>query len=283
MQIISAKFAPWDNKYYFLAEDKDGHKMNLKINDQIVVETLVGLDIATVVDIQNQEKINESNNSVKNNIQNTNVNRQNNNSEIKPIVRLANEEDLDILKKNNANNHRILRESKELVKNYKLNMKLADLHISYDNVMLVMAFIADGRIDFRELVKSLSKKYKKKIRLYQLGVRDEAKIYGDIGDCGQVLCCKRFLHKLESITTGFARDQQVSHRGLDKLSGVCGRLKCCLAYEEEVYKEKLVGLPQVGETLKVKEGVGVVIDLNPLKRKVKIRLKEDRSIVEVQY
>ena len=162
-------------------------------------------------------------------------------------------------------------------------MKLTDVHVSYDNVMLVMAFIADGRVDFRELVKSLSKKYKKKIRLYQLGVRDEAKFCGDIGDCGQVLCCKRFLSRLESITTGFARDQQVSHRGLDKLSGVCGRLKCCLAYEEEAYKEKLKGLPQLGDTLKVKEGTGIVMDINPLKRKVKIRLKEDNSIVEVQY
>jgi cell fate regulator YaaT (PSP1 superfamily) len=276
MKIISVRFVPWDNEYYFLPEDKEGNSFDIKIGDQVIVETSVGSDVAKVIKVKEQE---ESSDNEKLNY----TDKHGDVLDIKPILRLASEKDLDILKKNNLNNHKILRESRRLVKKYELNMKLTDLHVSYDDIMLVMAFIADGRVDFRELVKTLSKKYKKKVRLYQLGVRDEAKICGDIGDCGQVLCCKRFLSRLESITTGFARDQQVSHRGLDKLSGVCGRLKCCLAYEESTYKEKLVGLPQLGDTLKVKEGQGIVMDINPLKRMVKVRLKEDRSIVEVQY
>ncbi len=272
MKIVSVKFAPWDNEYYFLPEDKDGNSLDIKVKDQVVVETVVGSDVATVIKIEEKQEEAKAE-----------ANNKQADLDIKPIIRIANEKDLETLKKNNSNNHKLLRESRRMVKKYELNMKLTDLHVSFDDVMLVIAFIADGRVDFRELVKTLSKKYKKKIRLYQLGVRDEAKICGDLGDCGQTLCCKRFLSRLESITTGFARDQQVSHRGLDKLSGVCGRLKCCLAYEEEAYKEKLVGLPQLGDTIKVKEGQGIVMDINPLQRKVKIRLREDKSIVEIQY
>ena len=266
MKVISTKFIPWDTEYCFLPKDKDNNEVDVKIGDKVVVETVVGSDIAEVIEIKDMQE-----SEIKEGI------------DLKPIIGLAKEKDLDILRKNNLNNHKILRESRRLVKRYELNMKLTDIHVSYDNTMIVIAFIADGRIDFRELVKSLSKKYKRKIRLYQLGVRDEAKFCGDIGDCGQVLCCKRFLSRLESITTGFARDQQVSHRGLDKLSGVCGRLKCCLAYEEDFYKEALKGLPQTGDIVKIKQGSGIVIDVNPFKKKVKIRLKKDDSIVEIQY
>jgi cell fate regulator YaaT (PSP1 superfamily) len=282
LKVISVKFAPWDNEYYFLSKDKEGNELDIKVKDKVLVETAVGSDVAVVVKIKDKED-----SDVKSTEQNVKKHEHTNSRgevlDIKPIIRLANEKDLEVLKKNNLNNHKILRESRRMAKKYELNMKITDLHVSYDDVMLVMAFIADGRVDFRELVKVLSKKYRKKIRLYQLGVRDEARICGDIGDCGQELCCKRFLSRLESITTGFARDQQVSHRGLDKLSGVCGRLKCCLAYEESTYKEKLIGLPQLGDTVKVKQGSGYVMDINPLQRKVKIRIREDNSVVEVQY
>ncbi len=281
LKVISVKFAPWDNEYYFLSKDKEGNEIDIKVKDKVLVETAVGSDVAIVVKIKEKE---EDNKDAEQNVKKPqHTNSRGEVLDIKPIIRLASEKDLEVLKKNNLNNSKILRESRRMVKKYELNMKLTDLHVSYDGVMLVIAFIADGRVDFRELVKTLSKKYRKKIRLYQLGVRDEAKIFGDIGDCGQILCCKRFLSRLESITTGFARDQQVSHRGLDKLSGVCGRLKCCLAYEESTYKEKLVGLPQLGDTIKTKEGSGYVMDINPLKRKVKIRIKEDNSVVEIQY
>jgi cell fate regulator YaaT (PSP1 superfamily) len=283
MKVISVKFAPWDNEYYFLSKDKEGNGLDIKVKDQVMVETTVGSDIATVVKIKEKSFDSTQDDTKASEIKKEFVDGRGETLDIKPIIRLANEKDLEVLKKNNLNNHKILRESRRMVKKYELNMKLTDLHVSYDDVMLVMAFISDGRVDFRELVKSLSKKYRKKVRLYQLGVRDEAKICGDIGDCGQILCCKRFLSRLESITTGYARDQQVSHRGLEKLSGICGRLKCCLAYEESTYKEKLVGLPQLGDIIKVKQGSGYVMDINPLQRKVKIRIKEDNSIVEVQY
>jgi len=273
MQIINVKFISWDNAYDFLSQDENGNDLNLKIGEKVLVETVVGTDIAEVVKIRELDFKNEDENS----------NSAQKRIKIKPIIRVASEEDLENLRKNNLNNNKLIRETRKLAKRHDLEMKMSDAHISYDNTMMVFSFIADGRVDFRELVKSLSRKYKKKIRLFQIGVRDEAKFFGDVGDCGRGLCCRRFLSDLESITTGFARDQQVSHRGLDKLSGVCGRLKCCLAYEEKVYQEKLQGMPQVGGTIKTKDGPGIVIDLNPLKRIAKIRLRADNSIIKKEY
>lgn len=266
MMVLSVKFVSWDKSYYFLPEDIDKNRINVKIGDNIIVDTVVGSDAAKVIDIK---EIDET--EMKEDI------------DIKPIIRVATEKDLEMLRKNNLNNHRILRQTRKLIRKFALDMKLSDIHVSYDNKMIVFAFIADGRIDFRDLVKTLSKKYKKKIRLYQLGVRDEAKFFGNIGDCGQALCCRRFLDNLESITTGFARDQQVSHRGLDKLSGICGRLKCCLAYEEKNYKEMIKDLPNIGDKIRTKQGHGIVTELNPLKRIVKVRLEKDKSIMSVQY
>ncbi|MDD3284712.1 MAG: regulatory iron-sulfur-containing complex subunit RicT [Patescibacteria group bacterium] len=260
MKIISVKFTAWDTPYYFLSKDEHNNDLDLKIGDKVLVETIIGIDIGEVSEIKDVEDDNS----------------------IKPIIHIATEDDLNVVKKNNSNVKKILKEIKLLAKKYELDMKLSDIHISYDDKMMIISFISDGRVDFRELVKVLSKKYKRKIRLYQLGVRDEAKFCGDIGDCGQVLCCKRFLKKLESINTGFARDQQVAHRGLDKLSGMCGRLKCCLAYEEDLYQEILKDMPEIGEKFKTKHGLAEVIELLPLKNSIKVRLDSDRSIIIVE-
>lgn len=273
MKIISVKFISWDNVYDFLSQDENGRDLDLKIGESVLVETVVGTDIAEIVKIRELDSGDNDGNS----------DSFQKKMEIKPIIRVAGKEDLENLRKNNLNNNKIIRETRILVKRHNLEMKLSGMHISYDNTMMIFSFIADGRVDFRELVKSLSRKYKRKIRLFQIGVRDEAKFFGDIGDCGRGLCCQRFLSDLESITTSFARDQQVSHRGLDKLSGVCGRLKCCLAYEEKIYQEKLQGMPQVGDTIKTKDGPGVVVELNPLKRIAKIRLRGDNSIIKKEY
>lgn len=265
MKVIAIKFVSWDEEYYFLPEDENGNQFDLKISDKVLVDTAIGIDIGEIVDIKD-------------------INEEDFKGEtIKPIMRIATDEDLDIVKKNNLNNKKHLREVKSFIKKHNLEMKLSDVHISYDDKMMVFSFIADGRVDFRELVKDLSKKFKRKIRLYQLGVRDEAKLCGDIGDCGQILCCKRFLKRLESINTGFARDQQIAHRGLDKLSGMCGRLKCCLAYEEDHYQELIAKLPQIGDKVNTKNGSGIVIELLPLKNSARIQLEKDGSYITVKY
>ncbi|MDD4290038.1 MAG: regulatory iron-sulfur-containing complex subunit RicT [Patescibacteria group bacterium] len=251
MKIFGAKFVSWDSTNYFSSKEE-----NFSIGDRILVEHTEVNDIAEIVEI-----------------------KESNETQLAELIRHANDKDISQLKKNNINNDKILKDVKNLIKKQELKMKLVDLHISFDNSMMVFSFVADGRVDFRELVKNISKKYKKKIRLYQIGVRDEAKSFGDIGECGQVLCCKRFLKTLESINTSFARDQQVAHRGLEKLSGMCGRLKCCLAYEEDAYQELLTGMPEIGDRIKTKSGEAEVIELMPLKRSYKVKLDKDQSII----
>jgi len=120
----------------------------------------------------------------------------------------------------------------------KLNMKLVDAHFSLDKKRLVFAFIAQGRVDFRELLKEITKKYRGSIRLQQIGVRDEAKISGDLGPCGYGLCCRTYLATIGNVSTDMADSQKISQRGVERLSGICGRLKCCLAYENEHSKDK---------------------------------------------
>ncbi|HNZ86826.1 MAG TPA: regulatory iron-sulfur-containing complex subunit RicT [bacterium] len=257
MKIYGVKFISWDSVNYFLSKDSSNNPTDLLIGDKVIVENMEVIDIAEICEIKEYDQTQDLN----------------------PIIRHANDKDLAQSKKNNINNDKILKDVRNFIKKQELEMKLVDLHISLDNTMMVFSFVADGRVDFRELVKSISKKYKKKIRLYQIGVRDEAKSFGDIGECGQVLCCKRFLKTLESINTSFARDQQVAHRGLEKLSGMCGRLKCCLAYEEDAYRDLLVGMPEVGDIIKTKHGEGEVIELMPLKRSYKVKLNEDQSII----
>ncbi len=265
LKVAVVKFVSWDEERYFLFDEIKEGSTFLKKGSQYLFDILIGEDLAEVIEIID------------------NVPEDFDQKKIEKMIRVASDEDIDISKKNNLNNKKILRESRKIIKKYNMDMKLSDLHISYDDGIMVFSFIADGRVDFRELVKELSKKYKKKIRLYQLGVRDEAKLCGDIGDCGQILCCKRFLKRLESINTGFARDQQIAHRGLDKLSGMCGRLKCCLAYEEKHYQELILKLPQIGEKVKTKDGEGVVIELFPLKLTARIRLDKDGAMIQVKY
>lgn len=259
------KFISWDEERYFSFDETKDSDLQFKKGARYIFDISIGEDIGEVVEIID------------------NIPEDFDQKKIERVVRVATDEDVDVVKKNNLNNKKILRESRKIVKKYDIDMKLSDIHIAYDEGVMVFSFIADGRVDFRELVKELSKKYKKKIRLYQLGVRDEAKLCGDIGDCGQVLCCKRFLKRLESINTGFARDQQIAHRGLDKLSGMCGRLKCCLAYEEKNYQELILKLPQIGDRVKTKDGEGVVLELFPLKLTARIRLDKDGSMIQVKY
>jgi cell fate regulator YaaT (PSP1 superfamily) len=156
-------------------------------------------------------------------------------------------------------------------------MKVVDCHCSFDNQRLTFAFIADGRIDFRNLVKELNKHFQKSIRLHQLGVRDEAKIEGDIGSCGLVQCCKSHLKKLGNVTSDYADIQQVAHRGSERLSGVCGRLKCCLAYENEVYQERAKKLPAIGARVSTKHGRGEIIGWHVLKSTVDVRIDPEKD------
>lgn len=195
------------------------------------------------------------------------------------IVRRATQRDLDTMVKNDEKKAEILKTSKIEIKRLALNMKLVDVHISLDGSNAVILFTADERVDFRELVKNLSRIFHRSVRMHQVGSRDEARKLGGCGVCGRDLCCLRFPGALPSISIDMARVQQVAHRGSDRISGVCGRLMCCLSYEAGQYQQMLVGMPEVHSCVKTKEGKGEVIELNVLTGDVKIRMAEGGIVV----
>jgi cell fate regulator YaaT (PSP1 superfamily) len=195
------------------------------------------------------------------------------------IVRKATERDLQTLAKNDEKKGEILKMSKIEIKRLSLNMKLVDVHISLDGSNAVILFTADERVDFRELVKNLSKIFHRSVRMHQVGSRDEARKLGGCGVCGRDLCCLRFPGSLPSISIDMARVQQVAHRGSERISGVCGRLMCCLSYEAAQYQQMLVGMPEVRSSVKTKDGKGEVIELNVLTGDVKIRMVDGTIVV----
>jgi cell fate regulator YaaT (PSP1 superfamily) len=160
-------------------------------------------------------------------------------------------------------------------------MKLVDVFFSFDGSRLTFTFTAETRVDFRRLVRELTRTFQKSIRLQQIGSRDEAKAVGAVAMCGQEVCCKRFLGKFASITTDMARVQQMTHRGSERISGVCGRLMCCLNYEAEQYQAWLAKMPALGSIVKTKQGKGKVIDRNLPQQKVRVLL-DDKEHTQIE-
>ena len=195
------------------------------------------------------------------------------------IIRRANEHDVELYEKNKEKKSEILKLSKSEIKRLGLNMKLVDVHISLDGSNAVILFTADERVDFRELVKILSKIFHRSVRMHQVGSRDEARKLGGCGVCGRDLCCLRFPGSLPSISIDMARVQQVAHRGSERISGVCGRLMCCLSYEAAQYQQMLAGMPELHSSVRIKEGKGVVIELNALSGDIKLRMEEGGILV----
>lgn len=194
------------------------------------------------------------------------------------ILRIATKRDQEVFDQYEEQKSEYLDFCREEIKKTGLEMKLIDVRISLDGKQAVFAFTADGRIDFRELVKSLSRQFKKSIRMQQIGSRDEARKLGGYGICGRELCCVRVGGNMQSITTDMARVQQIAHRGTDRISGLCGRLMCCLAYEAQQYKEMLVGMPELHSTIETKEGKGFVIEVNGITQEIKVKLENGKYI-----
>jgi len=265
MQVIEVQFTPWDQSYYFKPENQEGQALTVKVGDQVIVETVLGIDLGKVI---LSGELDLTSKGVE---------------EVKPILRLATPEDQLKFLEISKGKEELLAECRSLVKKYQLPMKLVSVHKSFDDNRYTFAFIADGRVDFRDLLKELIRHHKKSIRLQQLGVRDEAKICGDTGPCGRNLCCQSYLKELGNVTTDMAKTQQVAHRGSDRLSGSCGRLKCCLRYEDDAYNDLAKDLPAIGSKIKTKHGNGVVIGWHTLKGTVDVDVGKDndRNIVEV--
>ncbi|HBP00864.1 MAG: PSP1 domain protein [Candidatus Moranbacteria bacterium GW2011_GWE1_49_15] len=195
------------------------------------------------------------------------------------VVRKATEKDIEVFEKNEDKKKEILGTCKEEVKRLGLGMKLVDARISLDSSNVVIAFTADERVDFRELVKNLSKIFRRSVRMHQIGSRDEARNLGGCGVCGRGLCCLRFSGNLPSISIDMARIQQIAHRGSERISGICGRLMCCLSYESPQYQEMMVGMPELHSSVNTPQGKGEVIEINALTQEIKTRLLDGKYVV----
>lgn len=272
MNTVLVKFAPWDKVYYF----EPGDLLLLK-GDQVVVDTEFGEELGRVVDLKDIKE--------EDFVSSEEVNSEDGNSKkvLKKVIRKATKEDIAKVPSKKEKNE-ALAYCKKMVDKHGLEMKLVDVLFSFSGGRVTFAFIADGRVDFRELVKELTSHFNKMIRLTQIGIRDEAKICGDCGHCGRELCCRGFIRDFESITSEMAETQQVVHRGSDRISGVCGRLMCCLQYEQVGYKEMAERMPEIGARVNVDGQRGVVIANHVLKQTVDVQFddpKEGKLIVEV--
>lgn len=292
MRIVQVQFTPWDKIYNF-----DPNNLELAKGDDVIVKTELGKEMGKVVGFKEiddndimDEEIKEEDKDLKTSVDSVEEEREEkkerreDKGKIKPVIRKAISIDLEKLP-NKKEKEEALEFCKKMIDKHKLPMKLVDVHFSFDFSRITFAFIADGRVDFRELVKDLTRHFNRTIRLHQIGIRDEAKIKGDYGPCGRPLCCKKFLGDLTSITSEMAETQQVVHRGSERISGMCGRLMCCLAYEQEGYECLIKKMPLIGTKVNVDGKKGIVVGHHILKQSVDVQFSgkngEDGVVVEV--
>ena len=249
-KIIGVRFKKPGKIYFF-----DPGNLEINKNDNVIVETTMGEEIGIVV-IPKRE-----------------IKEEKLTTPLKKVIRVANKNDLDSLEKYKKKEPEALKICKEKIKKYKLDMNLIDVEYKFDGSKILFYFTADGRIDFRDLVKDLAAVYKTRIELRQIGVRDEVKRIGGNGVCGRELCCCSFLNDFETVSIKMAKEQNISLNP-SKISGNCGRLMCCLKYEQEAYEEKLKKLPNIGAIVKTPEGQGEVDGVETLKEIVKVKIKD---------
>lgn len=196
------------------------------------------------------------------------------------IIRISNKNDYHNYLKNQKDEKKALIICKNLVKKLELSMQIVDVNYSFDRSQLLFRFVADNRVDFRQLAKELAKIYKTRIELRQIGIRDKAKEIGGIGLCGTCLCCSRFLKEFNSVSISMAKNQNISLNP-SKINGVCGRLLCCLKYEDDQYTSGKKCLAKVGQTMMLEEGEGKVVEVDVLNKKYKVEVPKV-GIIEVK-
>ena len=189
------------------------------------------------------------------------------------VLRIATERDREVFEKYEKEKRDRIETCREEAKKEGLEMKIIDSRTSLDGKQITFVFTADGRVDFRNLVKELGVVFKKNIRMQQIGSRDETRCVGGLGICGRDLCCVKFKGSIPSITTDMARVQQIAHRGSERMSGLCGRLLCCLAYEAEQYREMMAGMPEIYSVVATEKGKGTVMEILIQSGEVKVKLE----------
>lgn len=256
VKIVGIRFKSVGKIYYF-----DPLDIDVRMGQDVIVETARGVEFGKAV------------------IGPRNIEEEKLNNPLKPIIRIATTDDSVKYLENREKAKECFQVCKEKVKKHELDMFLIDCEYTFDRNKLIFYFTAEGRVDFRELVKDLASIFKTRIELRQIGVRDEAKVIDGIGPCGRRLCCSSWISEFQPVFIKMAKDQSLSLNPT-KISGVCGRLFCCLKYEHEVYQDLINKLPAVGSIVKVFDGnkKGKVQDIHPLSGKVKVEL-EDRSVM----
>ncbi|MEG2192198.1 MAG: stage 0 sporulation family protein, partial [Oscillospiraceae bacterium] len=252
-KVVGIRFKTGGKVYFF-----DPLEFEIKKDDYAIVDTARGLECGLVVqDVHNEdsEKIIKP---------------------LKAVTRIATKQDVDKMNQNRRDEKRAFDVCLEKIEKHKLEMKLIDVEYTFDRSKVLFYFTADGRVDFRELVKELAQVFRTRIELRQIGVRDESKMMGGIGVCGQEFCCSRFLGDFTPVSIKMAKEQGLSLNPT-KISGSCGRLMCCLSYEQNAYEYLNSITPGTGSLVKTEEGTGIVSDVNLLCGKLKVRLDKNRD------
>ncbi len=257
IEIVGVRFKPVGKIYYFAPQ-----QFQLSVGDGVIVETARGIEFGKIV-IANRE-----------------IDPNTFHAELKPVIRIATQQDYKTLENNKKKEKEAFQICCEKIKKHHLDMYLVDVEYTFDCGKVLFYFTADGRIDFRELVKDLAATFRTRIELRQIGVRDEAKELGSIGICGRPLCCNTFLGEFEPVSIKMAKEQGLSLNPT-KISGACGRLMCCLKYEHETYESFGKGLAREGAVVKTPDGNGVVVSSNILRQTVSVKL--DKQDVPKEY
>ncbi len=247
-KIIGVKFKQYGKLYYFAPGNGEFAE-----GQGVIVETARGAEYATVCmpckEVPDEELV----------------------APLKPVLRAATEKDLENMRRNEERRAPAMKTAAEKIAARGLDMKLVDCEFAFDGSKVVFYFTADGRVDFRELVKDLSSVFHMRIELRQIGVRDEAKLLGGFGPCGRECCCSVCMPDFQKVSIKMAKNQGLSLNP-GKISGLCGRLMCCLAYENDYYAEACKKMPKVGSEVGTPEGTGTVVNANMLKMEVKVRI-----------
>ena len=253
-QIVGVRFKMAGKVYYF-----DPAGLELEVNDYVIVETSRGMELGKVVLAPRQVLANEINES------------------LKPVKRKAEPEDVSRAKELEASAEEALMECGKMIDELQLPMKLLSAEYNVNGSRLTFLFSAEQRVDFRELVRRLTKQFKVKVELRQVGTRDEAKLIGGFGRCGRPLCCMSFITDFDPVSIRMAKDQDLPLNPM-KISGACGRLMCCLAYEGEQYRAMKAKMPKAGQRVSTQMGEAKVVGSNPLKETVMVELESEARV-----
>ena len=256
--VIGVRFKKAGKVYYF-----DPTDVWPQPGDQVVVETSRGIELGEVIagarEVEDEQIV----------------------APLKKVIRVATPEDIRREEYNRSREPETFRICQERIAQHKLEMKLVDAEYTFDGAKIIFYFTANGRIDFRELVKDLASIFKMRIELRQIGVRDEAKMLGGLGPCGRQLCCDAFLGDFQPVSIKMAKEQNLSLNPT-KISGQCGRLMCCLKYEQDYYEAALKKLPKVGKECITPDGPGYITDINVIREKVKVRIRAEGDTFDLR-